>query len=150
MRNYKRKWITGKPVGWSKEIIGWKGSEANQLRQHQRISDEMGDRLNKAYNEFNALQENCKSWGTITLTRKKALIMSNCTNLISSLQKILTRPGKSKLGVGREPAAEADSFGLQKINFAKLIFSECSSRRKLLFWKNWTTIYNRYQNIIKN
>jgi len=34
-----------------------KESEVNQMRQHQRISDEMGDRLNKAYTEFSVLQE---------------------------------------------------------------------------------------------
>ncbi len=32
-------------------------NETNQLRQHQRISDEMSDRLNKAYSEFSILQE---------------------------------------------------------------------------------------------
>jgi Tfp pilus assembly protein PilO len=40
-----------------KKSLAEKESEANQLRQYQRISDEMGDRLSKAYNEFNTLQE---------------------------------------------------------------------------------------------
>jgi len=46
-----------------KKSLAEKESEANQLRQHQRISDEMGDRLNKAYNEFNALQEKLQKLG---------------------------------------------------------------------------------------
>jgi hypothetical protein len=40
-----------------RKLIAEKENETNQLRQHQRISDEMGDRLNKAYSEFSMLQE---------------------------------------------------------------------------------------------
>lgn len=40
-----------------RKVLAEKENESNQLRQHQRISDEMGDRLNKAYSEFNMLQE---------------------------------------------------------------------------------------------
>jgi hypothetical protein len=40
-----------------RKSLAEKESEANQFRQHQRISDEMGDRLTKAYSEFAVLQE---------------------------------------------------------------------------------------------
>ncbi|HXB44290.1 MAG TPA: hypothetical protein VNV85_09555 [Puia sp.] len=40
-----------------RKSLSEKENETNQLRQNQRISDEMGDRLNKAYSEFSVLQE---------------------------------------------------------------------------------------------
>ena len=40
-----------------KKSMAEKENETNQLRHHQRTSDEISDRLNKAYSEFSVLQE---------------------------------------------------------------------------------------------